>query len=97
VVEGTGRGAATNNDGYHTLQGLPPGTQTIVFSYLGYQTRTEKITLTAGETARLDVELAPADLQTEEVVVTGEQDDASEQRMGRTSSPSRRSPSSRPS
>ncbi|WP_272505844.1 TonB-dependent receptor [Salinibacter ruber] len=82
VVEGTGRGAATNNDGYYTLQGLSPGTQTIVFSYLGYQTRTETITLTAGETTRLDVELAPADLQTEEVVVTGEQDYASEQRMG---------------
>jgi hypothetical protein len=82
VVQGTSRGAATNNQGYYTLRGLAPGTYTIAFSYVGYQTRTDTVALAAGETKRLDVKLVPTDLQTGEVVVTGERDDPSEQRVG---------------
>ena len=82
VVEGTSRGAATNNSGYYTLRDLAPGTYTIVFSYLGYQTRTEEVTLAAGETERLDVELTPTDLQTGEVVVTGNRGGQTDQRVG---------------
>jgi outer membrane receptor protein involved in Fe transport len=72
VVQGTGEGTATNNAGYYTLRGLAPGTYTVVFSYVGFQTRTEEVTLEAGEERRLDAELPPADLEGEEVVVTGE-------------------------
>jgi outer membrane cobalamin receptor len=75
VVKGTSRGTATNNDGYYTLRGLTPDTYTVVFSYVGFQTRTEEVTLAAGEERRLDVELQPTEVQTEEVVVTGESED----------------------
>jgi len=83
VVEETGAGTATNNAGYYTLRGLRPGTYTVAFSYIGFQTRTETVTLAAGEERRLDVELPPADLQTEEVVVTGASDaEAAERQIG---------------
>ena len=82
VVQGTSRGAATNNAGYYTLRDLAPRTYTIAFSYLGYRTRTEEVTLAPGETKRLDVELTPTDLQTDEVVVTGEQGGQMDQRVG---------------
>ena len=72
LVKGTSRGAATNSEGYYTIQDLSAGTYTIVFSYIGYQNRVEKITLSAGEARRLDVELQPAGVAGEEVVVTGE-------------------------
>jgi outer membrane receptor protein involved in Fe transport len=72
VVQGAGRGTATNNAGYYTLRGLAPGTYMVAFSYIGFERATREVTLTAGEERRLDVELAPAELQTEEVVVTGE-------------------------
>lgn len=75
VVESEGKGTATNNSGYYTLRGLSPGTHTVVFSYIGFQTRAEEVTLSAGEERRLDVELVPADLQAAEVVVTGEEED----------------------
>ena len=75
VLKESGRGTATNNDGYYTLRGLDPGTYTVVFSYVGFQSRTEEVTLAAGEEKRLDVELQPTELQTEEVVVTGESED----------------------
>jgi outer membrane cobalamin receptor len=81
VVENTGQGTATNNSGYYTLRGLDPGTYTVVFSYIGFERTTREVTLAAGEERRLDVELAPAELQTEEVVVTGEEDDEAIERQ----------------
>jgi outer membrane cobalamin receptor len=76
LVKGTSRGAATNSEGYYTIEGLPAGTHTIVFSYIGYQNRSETITLSAGETRRLNVALPPEGIAGEEVVVTGEATDA---------------------
>lgn len=73
IVQSTGRGAATNNNGYYTIQGLSPGTYTLLFSYVGYRTRTDTVQLSAGEERRLNVALPPADVRGEEVVVTGEQ------------------------
>ncbi len=71
VVNGTNRGTATNNSGYYTLRGLKAGTYTVVFSYVGYQTRADTVSLEAGEKQRLDVRLVPVDYEAEEVVVTG--------------------------
>jgi len=71
VVNGTNWGTATNNSGYYTLRGLEPGTYTVVFSYVGYQTRADTVSLEGGEKRRLDVRLVPVDYEAEEVVVTG--------------------------
>ena len=75
LVQGAGQGTATNNEGYYALRGLEPGTYVVLFSYVGFQAQREEITLSAGEERRLDVELTPAELQADEVVVTGEGDD----------------------
>jgi len=75
VINGTTRGTATNNAGYYILRDLSPGTYTIVVSYVGYQTRSDTVTLAPDEERRLDVTLTPQDFQTDEVVVTGESDD----------------------
>ncbi len=72
LLQGAGKGTATNNSGYYTLQGIEPGTHVLLVSYVGFQTYTEKITLEPGEERRLDVELPPAELEADEVVVTGE-------------------------
>ncbi len=82
VIEGTTRGTATNNAGYYTLRGLEPGTHTVVFSFVGFQSRTEEVTVEAGEERRLDVELTPADLEADEVVVTGASEEENEQALG---------------
>ncbi|WP_263788031.1 TonB-dependent receptor [Salinibacter grassmerensis] len=76
VIEGTSRGAATNDEGYYTIQDLSAGTYTIVFSYIGYQTRSETVTLSTGDERRLNVTLRPEGIAGEEVVVTGDESDA---------------------
>ena len=72
-VEGTARGAATNVSGFYTLGDLPPGEATLTASYLGYQPVRRTVTLTAGETTRLDIELTPEGVTTDEVVVEAEE------------------------
>lgn len=75
VINGTRRGTATNNSGYYILRGLSPGTYTVVFSYVGYESRADTVSLAAGEERRLDVELTPVDYEADEVVVTEESEE----------------------
>ena len=83
-VEGTARGAATNVSGFYTLGDLPPGEATITASYLGYQPVRRTVTLTAGETTRLDIELTPEGVTTDEVVVEAEEPIEEERAPGTT-------------
>ncbi|WP_420456743.1 TonB-dependent receptor [Rubrivirga sp.] len=68
-VEATGRGVATNVQGFYTLGTLEPGEVTVTASFLGYQPTRQTVTLAPGETRRLDLELAPQGVTTDEVVV----------------------------
>jgi hypothetical protein len=79
------RGTATNNAGYYTLPDIPPGTYTVVASYLGFSRYTEEVTLEAGEERRLDIELQPTDVNVGEVVVTEEREEIDEQAIGTAS------------
>ena len=67
--DGTANGAFTDASGMYTLK-LTAGTHTITVSYLGYRTAQQTVTVTDGQTAKLDVVLSPTSLQGEEVVVT---------------------------
>ena len=66
IVKGTTIGTATDMDGKYTLN-VPSDAQTLVFSYIGYAT--QEVAL-AGRT-NVDVALASASEDIEEVVVTG--------------------------
>jgi outer membrane receptor protein involved in Fe transport len=69
VVYAPGKGVATDANGKYLLQ-LPAGEQTITFSFVGYTTRTEKMTLVTGEERTFDVKLASAASQLDMVVVS---------------------------
>lgn len=53
LVSGTGSGAVTNENGEFTLK-LDPGTYELVYSSVEYQKATDKITVTAGETLKVE-------------------------------------------
>ena len=72
-VEGTSRGTATNAQGFYTLGDLAPGTVTVVASYIGYQSQRRTVALAAGEAGRLDLELAPDGVVSDEVIVEAEE------------------------
>jgi len=56
-LEGTTRGATSNLSGYYAVSGIEPGTYTVRFSYIGYDTIRREITFAAGQSVRLDIEL----------------------------------------
>lgn len=64
ILDGTLRGATSNLSGYYAISGIEPGTYTVRYSYIGFNTVTREVVLAAGESVRLDVELAT----TEEVL-----------------------------
>ena len=68
-IENSYSGTTTNDDGIYTLDYKASGEVTIVFQYLGYQTKKEVIQLSNNAT-RLNVSLVPESYSLDEVVVS---------------------------
>lgn len=71
-IQELGTGTSTNAYGFYSLS-VAPGNYQIVLSYLGFQTKTMDVTLTASKV--LDIELEPEGLIIQEVVVTAKEAD----------------------
>ncbi|WP_343488069.1 TonB-dependent receptor [Allomuricauda sp. d1] len=70
MVKGTTTGTTSDFDGKYVLE-LDPGTYTIVYSYLGYETKEiTEVVVKEGEEVVVDVTLGPSANQLDEVVVT---------------------------
>jgi hypothetical protein len=69
-VRNTSNGTVANASGKYQLN-VAPGVQEIVFQYIGYTTKVEKITV-ENKPVVLNVRLEPADLALNEVVITSE-------------------------
>ncbi len=67
IVKNTTTGAQTDFDGNYTLA-LSPGTYTLEFSYVGYNTTSETVTLTANEKKVVNITLKANSL--EQIIIT---------------------------
>lgn len=81
VVEGKLRGAPTNLDGYFVIENLEPGVYHLIISYLGYHTKQERVVVTNELMEPLHIQLVPAAIALEEVVVTVEETDEVKARL----------------
>lgn len=73
LLEGTGRGAATDVDGYFFIVNLPPGTYQLRLLMIGFQSvLVENVQVSVNRTATIDVEMKEAVVEGQEVVVTAE-------------------------
>lgn len=74
IVMGTAQGAATNLDGAYAIEGLRAGEYSVKVSYIGFETKLfTGITITDGQTTRLDVEMQEAVLSTDdEIIIVGD-------------------------
>ncbi len=74
IVVGTSSGAASDLDGRYTIANLRAGEYSVKFSYIGFETKLfTGIAVREGQPTRLDVELSPAILSTDdEIVIVGE-------------------------
>ena len=70
-LEGSDQRTSTDASGQYAFRNLAPGAYTVLFSYLGYGDASAQATVSAGETARLDMTLGGEVKELDEVVVRG--------------------------
>lgn len=68
AVKGTSISANTDETGTYTLS-VPAGARTIVFTFLGYETKEVTVTVAAGETKTVDQVLGSTSVQLADVVI----------------------------
>ena len=69
ALQGTSRGTAAKSDGRYVLTGIKPDAYTLVASFTGLMTKTEQITVKAGDTVHVDFTLTENNQQLQEVIV----------------------------
>lgn len=65
-------GAVSNISGYYVISDIPPGDYILVCSYIGFKDFKDEISLGDEQSIRLNIQLEPALLETETVVVTAD-------------------------
>ena len=71
VVDGTTQGTSTDADGAYRLADVPAGPQTLVVTFVGYESERMDISVVNGEETVADIVLTPRTFVGDEVVVTG--------------------------
>ncbi|MDF4203633.1 TonB-dependent receptor [Maribacter sp. SA7] len=72
LLKGTTKGTTSDFDGLYEISGIEPGTYTVTFSYLGYETvEIPNVEITAGKVTTIDVPLSASQgVSLDEVTVT---------------------------
>ncbi|NNL00885.1 MAG: TonB-dependent receptor plug domain-containing protein [Eudoraea sp.] len=71
VLKGTAKGTTSDFDGIYEIQNVEPGTYTIVFSFLGYETlEIPNVIVESGKVTEVNTALGAGSVSLEEVVIT---------------------------
>jgi iron complex outermembrane receptor protein/hemoglobin/transferrin/lactoferrin receptor protein len=65
------RGAFTKADGTYAIQNLPTGTYVVSYSFIGFGSKTQRVTIRENETTEVNVSLQEQTLNIETLTVTG--------------------------
>ncbi len=71
LIKGTTIGAATSSDGSYIITTAPVGAQTLVVSYLGFDTFEVPVNIAEGQTLTQNAELSSSSKSIDEIVITG--------------------------
>ncbi len=75
-IDDSQKGTTSDLDGKYTLS-LPPGTYDLKFSFTGFETQTQTVTLSKNETLNLDISLAEKSTLLNEIMVSADKYDKS--------------------
>ncbi|MFT4545274.1 MAG: hypothetical protein ACI9EQ_001745 [Bacteroidia bacterium] len=76
TLKGTTLGAATDVNGYYTITNIPVGDQTLMVTYLGYDTLFSPITISANRLASSNLYLKKSSIRMGEVEISAERQEA---------------------
>ncbi|HEX8328197.1 MAG TPA: SusC/RagA family TonB-linked outer membrane protein [Hymenobacter sp.] len=71
LIEGSSLGSSSNVDGTYSIQNVPAGPQTVVISFVGYNSVRRPVTVTAGQNTEVAASLTENATQLSEAVVVG--------------------------
>ncbi|GAA4275396.1 TonB-dependent receptor [Aquimarina mytili] len=69
LIKGTTKGTTTDFDGLYTIDNLEPGTYTLEFSFVGYETLDKELVITAGQTTTVNASIGASAAALDEVVI----------------------------
>lgn len=70
-IKGTTKGVTSDLDGLYSIENVAPGTYTVIFSFVGYETvEIPNVTVTANKVANIDVPMSASAAALDEVVIT---------------------------
>ena len=72
IIEGTNFGATTNNNGFFVIADAPAKNFNLLVSYMGYESKKIKYDNTKSDNPRLNIQLKPISIVTEDVTVVAE-------------------------
>ncbi|MEY8849727.1 TonB-dependent receptor [Psychroserpens sp. XS_ASV72] len=70
LIKGTTKGTTSDIDGLYEIAGLEPGTYTVVFSFVGYETQEITVDVVAGKVTTVNVPMGASAASLDEVVIT---------------------------
>ncbi len=70
ILQGTQKGATINRQGSYRIEGIKPGTYTLMASFVGLSTQSKSVTVEAGKSATINFVLTENNKELTEVVVT---------------------------
>lgn len=70
IIQGTDKGASTDIDGRYVIRNAPVGEHTLLFRYIGFESRDVEVTVEAGETIQVNMEMSATYIEGEEIQVT---------------------------
>ncbi|HSD64558.1 MAG TPA: TonB-dependent receptor, partial [Ignavibacteriaceae bacterium] len=73
IIQGTTMGSAADMNGYYSVLNVRPGTYSVAYRYIGYQTKVvEQVVINADKTTTINVTLNPEAIEGETVVVVAQ-------------------------
>ena len=70
LIKGTTKGTTSDIDGLYGFENLDPGTYTLVFSFVGYETQEINAQVVAGKVTEINVPMGASAASLDEVVIT---------------------------
>ncbi|MDH7446004.1 TonB-dependent receptor [Aquimarina sp. 2201CG14-23] len=69
LIKGTTKGTTTDFDGLYTIENLEPGTYTVEFSFVGYETLDKEAVVVANQTTTINTALGASAAALDEVII----------------------------
>ena len=71
LIEGISLGSSSNVDGTYNIQNVPAGPQTLIISFVGFNTVRRSVTVVAGQNTEISADLTENATQLSEAIVVG--------------------------